>query len=106
VYPRLSLLIRYTVNSKNDRETETYRAVDFIECDSEPISRFSFALTPPASAIVRTLNTAHETDGISTSYPTSAFITHLVYLHDTEVAVDVQKITVCEGSGGTSYPNH
>ena len=39
-------------------------------------------------------------------YPTSAFITHLVYLHDTEVAVDVQKITVREGSGGTPYLNH
>lgn len=30
------------------------------------------------------------------AYPTSAFITHLVYLHDTEVAVDVERITVRE----------
>jgi hypothetical protein len=54
-----------------------------------------------ASAIVRTLNSAHDTDAVSTSYPTSAFITHLVYLHDTEVAVDVQKITVREVHCGT-----
>lgn len=40
------------------------------------------------------------------SYPISAFITHLVYLQDTEVAVDAQKITVREGSGGTPYLNH
>jgi len=39
------------------------------------------------------------------SYPTSAFITHLVYLQDTEVAVDAQKIMVREGSGGTPYLN-
>lgn len=64
------------------------------------------SLTPPDSAIVRTLNTVHETDGISTPYPISAFITHLVHLHDTEVAVDVQKITVREGSSGTTYLNH
>lgn len=40
------------------------------------------------------------------SYPTSAFITHLVYLQDTEVAVDAQKIVVREDSGGTPYLNH
>lgn len=30
-----------------------------------------------------------------TSYPISAFITHLVYLRGGEVEVDVEKITVC-----------
>lgn len=30
-----------------------------------------------------------------TSYPISAFITHLVYLQGGEVEVDVEKITVC-----------
>lgn len=39
------------------------------------------------------------------AYPTSAFITHLVYLRDMEVAVDVQKITVREDGGGTPYLN-
>ncbi|KAF9651293.1 UPF0052-domain-containing protein [Thelephora ganbajun] len=63
------------LNSKNDRETEGYTAVDFI------------------NAIVRMLNSVHDMDTISMSYPTSAFITHLVYLYDTEVAADVQKIT-------------
>jgi len=63
------------LNSKNDRETEGYTAVDFI------------------NAIVCTLNSTHDADGISMLYPTSAFITHLVYLHDAEIAVDVQKIT-------------
>lgn len=63
------------LNSRNDRETEGYTAADFI------------------GAIVRTLNSAHDKDGISASYPTSAFITHLVYLHDCEIMVDIQKIT-------------
>lgn len=63
------------LNSKNDRETEGYTGVDFI------------------NAIARTLNSVHESDGTSKSYPTSAFITHLVYLHDTEITVDVLKIT-------------
>jgi len=62
------------LNSKNDRETEGYAAADFI------------------NAIVRTLNSVQDTDATSMPYPTSAFITHLVYLHDTEIAVDVQKI--------------
>lgn len=61
------------LNSKNDRETEGYTAVDFV------------------NAIVRTLNSNRDAESVA--YPTSAFITHLVYLHDTEVAVDVQGIT-------------
>jgi len=40
------------------------------------------------------------------SYPTSAFITHLVYLHDTEITVDVQKITVRDGCDETYRSNH
>jgi len=63
------------LNSKNDRETKGYKAVDFID------------------AIVRTLNSAYDTDDLPVSYPTSAFVTHLVYLDDTEITVDVQKIT-------------
>jgi hypothetical protein len=43
-YPSPSLLMRSTVNSKNDRETEGYTAVDFIKCDSGFIGRFSFVL--------------------------------------------------------------
>lgn len=88
------------MNSKNDRETENYTAMDFIECDSKPVRRSICVLTPLASAIVRTLGSVHETEKISTPYPISAFITHLVYLHDTEVTVDVERITVREGSSG------
>lgn len=40
-----SLLIKWTVNSKSDRETEDYTAVDFIKCDSKVIAKFSFVLT-------------------------------------------------------------
>jgi len=75
------------LNSKNDRETEGYTAVDFIK------------------AIVRTLNSVHGGGAMPMSYPTSAFVTHLVYLHDTEVAVDVHKITrmgvSCVGVSGS-----
>lgn len=63
------------VNAQNDRETEGYTAVNFVD------------------AIVRTLNSCHDSDAESGSYPTSAFITHLVYLCNTEVAVDVQRLT-------------
>lgn len=59
--------------------------------------------SPLASAIVSTLNSVHGTDAIS--YPTSAFVTHLVYLHDTEVLVDKQRITVCDSHGRTRCPN-
>lgn len=45
-------------------------------------------------AIVCTLNSAHDVDAVSVPYPTSAFITHVVYLNDTEIAVDTREITV------------
>lgn len=50
--------------------------------------------------MARTLNRAHDIDVKSIPYPTSAFITHLVYLRDTEITVDVQKITVREDRPG------
>ncbi|THH09981.1 hypothetical protein EW146_g8520 [Bondarzewia mesenterica] len=68
------------LNSKNDRETNGYTAVDYI------------------NAIVRTLNARY---GIApyglghavTIYPVSAFITHLVYLGGAAVPVDVRQVT-------------
>lgn len=50
-------------------------------------------------AIVRTLNTdyserAYGLGSANTTYPVSAFITDLVYLKGTQVAVDVKRITV------------
>lgn len=54
-------------------------------------------------AIVRTLNANYsdQTYGIglaNTRYPISAFITDIVYLKGTKVAVDVQAITVSSSS--------
>ncbi|KAL4244481.1 CofD-like domain superfamily protein [Abortiporus biennis] len=69
------------LNAQNDRETDGYTAVDYI------------------STIVRTLNTAYSSKpygGLgqaATTYPVSAFVTHLVYLKDTLVEVDVDEIT-------------
>ncbi|EPQ61135.1 UPF0052-domain-containing protein [Gloeophyllum trabeum ATCC 11539] len=62
------------LNSKNDRETADYTAVDYIE------------------AIVRSLKCACARRSDDT-YPTSAFITHLVYLRGTSVPVEIERIT-------------
>ncbi|RDB28608.1 hypothetical protein Hypma_015051 [Hypsizygus marmoreus] len=68
------------LNSKNDRETDGYTAVDYIQ------------------AIVRTLNSSYNTQpyglgNVSTTYPVSAFITDLVYFKGSMVRVDVKHIT-------------
>lgn len=68
------------LNVENDRETERYTAVDYI-------------LT-----ITKTLNTNYETvpyglGNASTTYPVSAFVTHLIYLEGANVPVDVMRIT-------------
>ncbi|KAF7367414.1 hypothetical protein MSAN_00804000 [Mycena sanguinolenta] len=69
------------LNAKNDRETDGYTAVDYI------------------NAIVRTLNAHYNTHsyglgyGSNTTFPVSAFITNLVYLKDTSVQVDLRQIT-------------
>jgi len=51
------------------------------------------------STITKTLNTSHETvpygiEKASTTYPVSAFVTHLIYFEGTNVPVDVKRITV------------
>ncbi|KAI0321925.1 hypothetical protein OF83DRAFT_1236643 [Amylostereum chailletii] len=68
------------LNSKNDRETNGYTALDHI------------------NAIVRTLNAQYQPQSYglgnaATTFPISAFITHLVYLRGAHVEVDVQRIT-------------
>ncbi|KAJ7171747.1 UPF0052-domain-containing protein [Mycena crocata] len=73
----------FTVNSKNDRETDGYTAVDYI------------------NAIVGTLNAHYNTQsyglaygaGANTTFPVSAFITDLVFLKDTSVPIDLRHIT-------------
>ncbi|THU87744.1 UPF0052-domain-containing protein [Dendrothele bispora CBS 962.96] len=68
------------LNSQNDRETDGYTAVDYI------------------LAIARTLNSQYQVPAYGlgntiTTYPTSAFITDLVYLKGGLVNVDVKRIT-------------
>ncbi|KAK7064760.1 hypothetical protein R3P38DRAFT_2826273 [Favolaschia claudopus] len=87
------------LNAKNDRETDGYTAVDYI------------------NVIARTLNAQYNTQsyglaygfgvGSNTTFPVSAFITDLVYLKDTSVRVDSKHITAMgvrctavEGTGG------
>jgi len=61
------------------------------------------------STITKTLNTSHETvpygtENASTTYPVSAFVTHLIYFEGTNVPVDVKCINVsgyCELRDGT-----
>ncbi|KAI0249470.1 UPF0052-domain-containing protein [Lactifluus subvellereus] len=66
------------LNSKNDRETEGYTAVNYIQ------------------AIARTLNERYQKDpyglgpdNAATTYPISAFVTHIVHLRGCAVHVDV-----------------
>ncbi|KAF9263103.1 UPF0052-domain-containing protein [Marasmius fiardii PR-910] len=68
------------LNTENDRETEGYTAIDYVQ------------------AITRTLNDTYEPPAFGignarTQYPVSAFITDLVYLKKTKVHVDVRKLT-------------
>jgi len=67
------------LNSQHDRETANYTAVDYI------------------NAIVQTLNThyhvqSYSLGNVNTTYPISAFITHLVYLRGTSIPVDAERI--------------
>ncbi|EMD41382.1 hypothetical protein CERSUDRAFT_128117 [Gelatoporia subvermispora B] len=68
------------LNSQNDRETEGYTAVDYL------------------LAISRTLNMPRNSQSYgglgeaSTTYPLTAFVTHLVYLRGSKVKVDVLRI--------------
>ncbi|KAI0089871.1 UPF0052-domain-containing protein [Irpex rosettiformis] len=69
------------LNSQNDRETDGYSAADYI------------------MTVVRTLNTSYQRHyvglgDVSTLYPTSAFVTHLLYLKGTIVPVDVEQLTI------------
>lgn len=68
------------LNTKNDRETEGYTAVDYI------------------LAIARTLNARYQTEpyglapgNAATTYPVSAFVTHLVHLRGCLVHVDMAR---------------
>ncbi|KAJ7771927.1 hypothetical protein DFH07DRAFT_997593, partial [Mycena maculata] len=71
------------LNSKNDRETDGYTAVDYL------------------NAIVGTLNASYGTPsyglayggGGETRFPVSAFVTDLVYLRGTQLEVDSRVIT-------------
>ncbi|KAH8120700.1 UPF0052-domain-containing protein [Phellopilus nigrolimitatus] len=63
------------LNSRNDRETGGYTAVDYV------------------SAITRTLNAHYESQSAYTTFPISAYITHLVHLKGGLVPLDVGRIT-------------
>jgi len=64
------------LNSENDRETHNYSAVDYVQ------------------AITSTLNTQGDTRrGVHSTYPISAYITHLIYLQNGKVSVDVDELT-------------
>ncbi|KAI6137049.1 hypothetical protein F5141DRAFT_994760 [Pisolithus sp. B1] len=70
----------FLLNGRNDRETDGYTAVDFVR------------------AVASVLNSPyqqpfHGLGNAQTIYPISAFITHLLYLEDTSIAVDEEKLT-------------
>ncbi|KAI6153145.1 hypothetical protein BKA82DRAFT_4086460 [Pisolithus tinctorius] len=70
----------FLLNGRNDRETDGYTAVDYVR------------------AIVSVLNSPyqkppHGLGNVQTIYPISAFITHLVYLENTSIAIDKEELT-------------
>ncbi|KAI0067548.1 UPF0052-domain-containing protein [Artomyces pyxidatus] len=76
--PSLTAKILF-LNSRNDRETTGYTAEDYI------------------SAIERTLNTRYQVEhyglgNAATTFPVSAFITHLVYLRGAAIPIDVAHV--------------
>lgn len=98
-YENNSDLNNLPVNAENDRETDGYTAVDYI--------RFGPILERPNlhwsryRAVVRTLNGDYSTQAFglgsaNTTYPVSAFITHLLYLKGTYIKVDVEEITASD----------
>lgn len=86
------------MNAQNDRETDGYKAVDYIKYVY--LLRILTVLINPFSTIARTLNASYHSQsykglgGFATTYPVSAFITHVVYLKNTTVEVDAGKVTV------------
>ncbi|THH11375.1 hypothetical protein EW145_g715 [Phellinidium pouzarii] len=72
------------LNAKNDRETGGYTAADYIKHPNAHLDD---------SAIAHTLNTHYESQSTYTSFPISAFVTHLVHLSGGLVPLDVQQIT-------------
>ncbi|KIM19946.1 hypothetical protein M408DRAFT_334208 [Serendipita vermifera MAFF 305830] len=77
--PRLRAKI-LLLNQKNDRETTGYTAIDYIHAITKTLNRHD--LTPRTAGNVE-----------RPAYPTSAFITHLVYLSNTSISVEKDKIT-------------
>ena len=92
------------MNVENDRETVEYSAVDYLQSVIPQKSAFwvrGFILLF-GRAIARILNNdyctqAYGLGSANTRYPISAFVTDLVYLEGTQIAVDVKKITVSVG---------
>ena len=89
------------MNSQNDRETDGYTAEDYVKCVTDPNISLGDPLLISAHhrVIVRTLNTPYQRQyaglgEVLTTYPVSAFVTHLLYLRGTLVPVDVHAITV------------
>ena len=89
------------MNSQNDRETDGYTAEDYVKWVTDPNISLGDPLLISAHhrVIVRTLNTPYQRQyaglgEVLTTYPVSAFVTHLLYLRGTLVPVDVQAITV------------
>ncbi|KAF8349873.1 hypothetical protein F5887DRAFT_1059126 [Amanita rubescens] len=68
--PRLRVKV-LLLNAVNDRETKGYSAVDYVLYNSQPLGL----------------------GNVSTTYPVSAFITDMVYLKGTDIAVDVERLT-------------
>jgi hypothetical protein len=83
-----------TVNTENDRETGGYKATDYIAAITRTLNS-----PPPSSSSSGGVRRSHYHyqglgGGMGTTYPVSAFITHLVYLSSGSVLVDERSVMV------------
>jgi hypothetical protein len=89
------------VNAESDRETDGCSAVDYLQLviPWKLACQIRGLILLFGRAIARILNNdycaqTYGLGGANTRYPISAFVTDLVYLEGTQIAVDVKKITV------------
>jgi hypothetical protein len=90
---RTPALIECIVNAVNDRETEGYTAVDYVQY-ARPHDELQYSHSPEYRAVVRSLNARRGHSSTIKERPASAYITYLVYIGGSKVFVDEVELKV------------
>lgn len=94
------------MNSRNDRETEGFTAIDYLQYVTllEAIETHAYSQAICYRTISKVLN-HHDSFSAEEGWPISAFVTHLVYLKGSEVEVDEVAISVSSNSATNPFLN-